>query len=311
MGVVRRRGLLTSPVFAASIGLLVVNDHVLKATWPGAVTGKLSDAAGVAMIAIVIAALCRRADVALVTTALAFTLLKTVPVVARWAAPVLGGVTRTDPWDLLALVVLVPVWWWLRHAPTSPRTGPRPAAFALQALLVGAAVFATTATSCDTKGVGAIHFYDGALLATTDGTEYRSDDGGATWQRWPADVSIDYDKVNDDQGVCIENGCVIADSVKGTLTETRGTSTTTILSLDDAERRQIAELGNPDCGSGTFGSVATIEVNGEPNVVVSMGPAGALHRSPDGTWQWVAIGRWAPKPDADGTYLGIPVADAG
>jgi hypothetical protein len=35
--------LLASPVFAVSILLLIVNDHVLKAAWPGLVTGKLSD----------------------------------------------------------------------------------------------------------------------------------------------------------------------------------------------------------------------------------------------------------------------------
>ena len=311
MGVVRRRGLLTSPVFALSIAVLVVNDHVLKTTWPGTVTGKLSDVAGVAMIAIVLAALCRRADVALVAMAVAFTLLKTLPAVAQWAAPVLGGVTRTDPTDLLALLVLVPLWWWLRNEPDPNRGRNRTTTVTLQAKLVGAAVFATTATSCETAGVSAVYRYDGVLLAGAGSEDYRSEDGGATWQRWPDDVTIDYDTLRSDQGACIDDACVIADSAKNKLTETRGTSTMTILALDDAQQRQIEELGNPECLSRTFETVATFEVDGATHVVVSMGPAGALHRSPDGTWQWVSIGRWKAPADADGNYLGIPVADAG
>jgi len=35
--------------------VLAVNDHVLKAAWPGVVTGKLSDVAGPVVVAIVIA----------------------------------------------------------------------------------------------------------------------------------------------------------------------------------------------------------------------------------------------------------------
>lgn len=37
---------LLHPVAIAAIAVLVVNDHVLKARWPGLVTGKLSDVAG-------------------------------------------------------------------------------------------------------------------------------------------------------------------------------------------------------------------------------------------------------------------------
>lgn len=37
---------LLHPVALASITLLLINDHVLKAIWPGFITGKLSDFAG-------------------------------------------------------------------------------------------------------------------------------------------------------------------------------------------------------------------------------------------------------------------------
>ena len=37
---------LLHPVALASIAVLLINDHVLKAAWPGLITGKLSDFAG-------------------------------------------------------------------------------------------------------------------------------------------------------------------------------------------------------------------------------------------------------------------------
>ncbi len=37
---------LLHPVVVASLGVLILNDHVFKALWPGVLTGKLSDVAG-------------------------------------------------------------------------------------------------------------------------------------------------------------------------------------------------------------------------------------------------------------------------
>ena len=77
-----RRALLSSPVFIGSVAVLLFNDRVLKAAWPGFVTGKLSDVAGVAMITVLVTALTGRARFAFVTSAVGFGLLKTVPAVA-------------------------------------------------------------------------------------------------------------------------------------------------------------------------------------------------------------------------------------
>jgi hypothetical protein len=43
---------LLHPLSLASLGVLVLNDHVLKAAWPGLLTGKLSDAAGLVVFPI-------------------------------------------------------------------------------------------------------------------------------------------------------------------------------------------------------------------------------------------------------------------
>ena len=161
-GAVRR--LIATPLFACSIGVLVLNDHVLKAAWPGLVTGKLSDVAGVVMVAIVLAAVLRRPAAAFSLTVVGFVVLKSVPAAPEWAAPLFGGVTRTDPTDLVALVALVPLWMWV-HRPDRPGAAADTWALPIRIALVGAAVFATSATSCGSEGITRVAEIDGMFVA--------------------------------------------------------------------------------------------------------------------------------------------------
>lgn len=48
---------MLSPVILGAAVVLVVNDHVLKHRWPGAVTGKLSDVAGLIVLPVLLVAL--------------------------------------------------------------------------------------------------------------------------------------------------------------------------------------------------------------------------------------------------------------
>lgn len=140
---------LLHPVSLAAIALLVVNDHVLKAAWPGLVTGKLSDVAGLVFFPLLLAAVAQQVRPALplrrtalmcaLLTALVFAAIKLSPLAgdayraglgalqwplyALWALahdrglPALLRVALTpDPTDLLTLpAVLVAVW--LAHRP--------------------------------------------------------------------------------------------------------------------------------------------------------------------------------------------------
>lgn len=108
------------PALFVCIAALVVNDHVLKDRYPGWWTGKLSDFAGLAVMGIVLAAAIGPGR-GIAVAGIAFGLLKLAPSVAEAAAPLLGGVTRRDPSDLLALTVLLPIWLVLR-----PRRSPVP-----------------------------------------------------------------------------------------------------------------------------------------------------------------------------------------
>ncbi len=140
---------LLHPGALLAIAVLVVNDHVLKSAWPGLVTGKLSDVAGLVFFPLVLlggyeslAAVARRWPgprarpllVSVALTGIAFALVKTaapaadafarVLAVGEWAIvaavhPLTGGDVPTvvvgrvlaDPTDLVALpALIVPLW---------------------------------------------------------------------------------------------------------------------------------------------------------------------------------------------------------
>jgi hypothetical protein len=137
---------LLHPVSLAAIALLVLNDHVLKPRFPGLVTGKLSDVAGLVFFPLLLSALLSRVPGAravaparllaacVVATAIAFALVKTWAPATRayeiglgllqWPFRVAGALARgeapggprpvllvRDPTDLVALpFVLVSLW---------------------------------------------------------------------------------------------------------------------------------------------------------------------------------------------------------
>jgi hypothetical protein len=136
---------LLHPVPLAAIALLVLNDHVFKARWPGWVTGKLSDVAGLVFFPLLLHALVARLPgvraasperlllVCAIATALVFAAVKTWAPATRayeiglgllqWPFRIAGALLRgeapggprpvklvRDPTDLLALpFVTVPI----------------------------------------------------------------------------------------------------------------------------------------------------------------------------------------------------------
>ncbi len=204
------------PALLAALGLLIANDHFLKAAAPSALTGKLSDFAGLFLLPFwLIAVLALPADLlgiaprrtargAFLFSALWFAALKTLPPVnaltVRLLAPWLGYEPRLllDPTDLAALAVLPLAWQLWKRVERRP-----PSRFRRRNLLWFAlASWALLATS-----PGAPPAYVERVLAR-DGTVYavlsggyegyrgepffaRSDDFGETWRYWeslPLDV---------------------------------------------------------------------------------------------------------------------------
>jgi hypothetical protein len=133
---------LVRPIPLLAIALLVANDHALKAAYPGLVTGKLSDFAGLVFFPLLLAAAAEQVGVrrgvaavvaAAIATGLSFAAIKLSPAAAeiyrvglagvQWPfraafavladdpVPAIGRVALVaDPTDLVALVALaVPI----------------------------------------------------------------------------------------------------------------------------------------------------------------------------------------------------------
>jgi hypothetical protein len=125
------------PAVIFAVLALAVNDHIAKALWPGVITGKLSDVAGLVFFPLLIVSFCeiglaavrrpatpsRHVHVAAVmATAIAFSAVKAISPAGDWyrvawgflSLPIRGSVTPVtltqDITDLLALPALVVAW---------------------------------------------------------------------------------------------------------------------------------------------------------------------------------------------------------
>lgn len=129
---------LGRPITVAAIVLLIVNDHVLKAAYPGWLTGKLSDAAGMMLAPPLLATLVgfvaprlghrRVALGAIVAVGTGFAIIKTIPYAAELASAgwslFTPSLVRADATDLLALPFLMVAWWSAGEAGRSVATSP-------------------------------------------------------------------------------------------------------------------------------------------------------------------------------------------
>ena len=295
---------LAHPLFLAAVGMLAVNDHLLKDRFPGWWTGKLSDVAGLAVAAVLAAVVLGPAG-GVALAAVGFAALKSVPGVAEAAAPVLGGVTARDPSDLLALAVLVPVYLLLRPP---PRPGRRRAGLAAVLPLAGAtaAVLAGTATSCAADpAVIEVAARGPDLYARVDhgpSTEWVvTDDDGRTWvgsegppgldpERGRGDALTDPGPLGPDEACAGDGTCYrLRDRRVVERREAPGRDWVEEYRLSDAEFRAI----DTGCSGGQRGVLGSLAVTGGGVAVASLGADGLLVRGADGGWARLAV-------DADG-----------
>lgn len=278
---------LVHPWFTGAVMVLAVNDHVLKGRGPALLTGKLSDVAGVVAVAVLAAVLGgRRSGVGL--TAAAFVALKVVPGVAEAVAPVLGGVTRRDPTDLVALLALVPLDRWLRSAlPPERHLVARGGALgtAVGALAVATSMMATAATSClEPPPIESVAVDDGVLIAAAGSVTWRSDDGGADWS------IADVESPAVQREACDGDACYRVEPGAG-LERCAGDDCTVAYRFSGEQRRRM-EL-QAECGwdvDDDFLAVAAGEgLAGEATVLVAMGGQGVLVGQAGGQLERVAV----------------------
>lgn len=184
---------LCHPVTVAGVLVLLINDHLLKHTWPGFVTGKLSDVAGLVVAPALLALLLpRRADLAaIMVTGVAFALVKTTETGAELASQgwtLVAGSSRVlaDPTDLLALPALALAWW------VRARSLRQPSSSRWRIIVtMPLALIAVTATSSATPPFSAesVEVDSGGRISvpTYGRTTWISDDGGLSWSQITGD----------------------------------------------------------------------------------------------------------------------------
>jgi hypothetical protein len=321
---------LSRPPFVLAVALLATNDAVLKHVFPGWWTGKLSDLAGVFIVGVVLGLASRRPWTADLLTAAGFAALKLSPYVAGLAAPLLGGVTRTDATDLVALVALVPAHLFVRRHVVA-RSDGQPWQVPLTAAAVALTVLSVSATSCgsDDTGIQQLEVLgDGSVVATAgrpDGYgdaivgQYRSTDGGATWQDLyvePGDEPLEGEVISEDEA-CIEDGpCYRVSQTAGgpvgavEVERDGGWAVASTLSAEQVRRIDLRR-GYTSCGDelgededDVFGSVAVVDGPDGQHVLVTMGTEGLLHLGPDATeWERIGVDRYVPTSTSGPSWL--------
>jgi hypothetical protein len=298
--------------------ILALNDHLLKPRLPGWWTGKLSDVAGVAIVATVAAVLAGRGR-GLAIAGIGFVILKTLPGAAELAGPFLGGVTSRDPSDLLALVILIPLAYMLAprdgttrvEAEASPSSGglhnawERSRAGLSTAITVAgafAALVVTTATSCSPGPAVTRVMADGGIVYAYidrgwDEAEWaRSRDGGTSWEPSeappgnPPTPQTDPDPFDDPSPagptkICaLEGMCWRLRDQRVIERKAPGMDWIEEFRLSEDEFSAIST----GCGNGQVGileSIATSDGPDGPHVVASLGADGVLTRQGNGTWE--------------------------
>ncbi|MBT0993447.1 hypothetical protein KIN34_04000 [Cellulomonas sp. DKR-3] len=174
-----RGDLVLHPVALVSLGVLLLNDHVLKAAAPGWVTGKLSDVAGLAFFPFLVVALAdvlrRRGRPGVVTACVAAVVTAGGFAAVKLAAPMREAFVGLVGW------VRFPV-----DAVLSGAAYPRPLvvvpdASDIVAVLACAAVVLVVVRQAGPRGARPVGPADGRWLRTYAATSARVAHG--TWRR--------------------------------------------------------------------------------------------------------------------------------
>ncbi|GAB3945846.1 hypothetical protein GCM10027614_38290 [Micromonospora vulcania] len=315
---------LCHPVSLLALALLLVNDHVLKSAFPGVVTGKLSDVAGLVLapplVAVLLTLLVPRlparaaAPAGLVAVGAGFALVKSSGYAAELASSAwteLAGpsLVRADRTDLLTLPALGLAWWsWTRARERPVRY--RRARLVRLLVVLPPAVLAVAATSAVhypyalgttvLDGHPAISVGSGTVVSpwpenASEGRWSVSDDGGTTWH--PATVEEQRrlsDQHSAQQQACVPDEprrCyrVVAGHLRVEQSDDAGATWQVSWEVSDGKREALARRSpNPGDIRQHFASRELIvypHANGGYEVLVANGRDGFVRRLTDGGWR--------------------------
>jgi hypothetical protein len=312
---------LTHPVTVAALALLIINDHVLKAAFPGWVTGKLSDVAGMVVAPPLLAALAgliaprvgfrRLAAGAIVAVGVGFTIIKIWSYGSELASEAWSLITpslvRADAADLVALPFLA-VAWWVAHRPLADPLSRRWLRALRLAVVLPVALFGVAATSSGNPPkrvpqasivtVGA----DGDVyLKFSDGWHPLwsvSRDGGLTWA--PAKEPAGAEPVPCSRVAPLVCYRVVPGEL-GVQSDTGDARWPYSWRIPDQERAKLKHAhGVTDL---TSLSLSVLDVEGGHVVVVANGPDGFAVRDRYGVWARIGFPGVAAPIDVSSVVL--------
>ncbi|MGW2191113.1 hypothetical protein ACWCSH_02030 [Streptosporangium sp. NPDC001682] len=188
------------PLTVIAVVVLLLNDHLFKPLWPGLVTGKLSDIAGLIVAPPLLNLLIRHPCASILLTGAAFTLVKTTTVGAALASQawtLVWGPSRVlaDPVDLIALPALYVAWWTWKHPDV------RAVRLARAMVVIPVTVLAVAATGqveiYKPHSAYAVDVIDDVIVVATrgglspgpsGGAGFASADAGNSWSSWDGPV---------------------------------------------------------------------------------------------------------------------------
>lgn len=320
---------LAHPGSVLALVVLVLNDHVLKQAWPGWVTGKLSDVAGLVVAPLLLAAVLaavrapRAMPLALAATGAGFVFCKTSSFGAEvtssvWSLFGTPTMIRADASDLLALPAMYAAWWIHRSASRAVGSGwRRTVAVAVGMAVLPVGVLATAATSCDgDDGLSPINAVEGRFTGTGSRQAFVvSDDASGYVRIDPLTGQVDglddrdVARLRDDHpvGACDSAGvrCWRAEGFEKVQSSVDGGVTwRDDLVVSPEEQAESVKDVDPGCGdeaSARLTFLAVAEVDGVPAVVVTATDLGVWWRGPEGDWKLITRAEIAaaPTPEPD------------
>jgi hypothetical protein len=312
---------LAHPGSVLALVVLVLNDHLLKQAWPGWVTGKLSDVAGLVVFPLLLAVpltalrVRRSLPVALVVAGGGFVFCKTSAWGAAWTSSLwslFGTPTmmRADVTDLLTLPALWIAWRIHRSAAHAVGAGwRRTVAVAVGAALLPVGVLATSATSCQTDdGISDVEAVRGRFTGAGQRAFFVVDDRFADGVKMdPVTATVSSFSAQDRAGLVQPDafGSVACDRtgmtcwrIEGQLPEDRvlemsqdgGVTWATDLAVSKDDQERSVEGVDPGCGDEPAAwllGLAVLDTDAGVTVAVTAKHAGVWLRSPQGSWRLV------------------------
>ncbi|MGV9211301.1 hypothetical protein ACTFTM_05495 [Micromonospora sp. RB23] len=315
---------LCHPTTLLALVVLVVNDHLFKAAYPGLVTGKLSDVAGLVLAPPLVAVLLtllvprlpahRAAPVGLVTVGVGFAVVKSSGYAAElassaWTALAVPSLVRADRTDLFTLPALGLAWWsWTRarRRPVRHRTARLvrllvvlpPAVLAVAATSAADYPYALGTTTLDGRPAISVGsgFQDPYMPDKPSEGRWRlSEDGATTWRESTDDEETRLDALEsprqracapDDPRRCYR---VVTGHLRVEQSDDAGVTWQVAWEVSDARRDELARR-YPDPGD--FGRhfssrelVVYPHAGGGHEVLVANGRDGFARRLSDGAWR--------------------------